>query len=287
MRWIENKSFQHPVLIESVAPDQRDYVAKSFQVTSEFTLDERKRPVLGLHFTLSEPSLGLLVKSGKAKYAAEVYCPSTFLRRLVTCVEPLLSCKFNKGELHEKVEISTYVVCDKAIRGHSSDNLHPEFGKNASFDLREGDVLAVGLPQVFWWDLDFRKPITSIFVLAGNDNCTEGVFELDFEAEMVQIMMHPNDKEKFNAMRRQIMFKPFLLASVYLNALAEALRFMSLDEGTSYEDRKWYRAIQNKLEAKELDLKSMTSFSVGAQLLLNMPLEKILHANKELSWLKD
>ncbi len=288
MRWIENKSFQHPVLFESVPAGQRDYYRQSFQTTVEFTTSGNSRPVLNLRFSLSEPSLSDLAEEGKAKYAAEVYCPSTFLRRLFTSSDPTLNCQFSKGELHQLVEVSTYLVCYKDIPGHKCANLHEEFriGKQDTFDLKKGDVLAVGKPQEYWWDLDFLKPISSIFELAAYDKCDSGIFLLDFDGEKVKILMHPRDKDKFNALRGQSLLKPFLLGSVYLNALAETLNAMSSDEESNYENRKWYRAVQHKLSEKNLELGGNTSLSEVAQRLLELPLEKMLRVGKDLSWQK-
>ncbi len=281
MRWIENKSFQHPVLMESVPAELRDYVAKSFQATTEFKLDNPESPELQISFALSEHSLKQLVEAGKANYAAEIYCPSTFLRRLRSTSRSSLACSFSKGELHERVEISSYVVCVKDISGHRSENLHHEFGKNAAFDLKKGDVLAVGKPQEYWWDLDFLKSISSIFVLEERSSVDPGLFELGFDSEKVRIMMHRKDIANFNAMREQALFRPFLLASVYLNALAETLRIMSSDEADIHGSRKWYRAVQYKLDQENLELDENSSCSEFAQRLLELPLAKMLSTSKE------
>lgn len=280
MRWVENKAFPHPVL--APFPDiraERDYPHKDFQMCCKFKVGAGNCPELTTHWRLSEESILALIEKGQAVYAAEVSCPKTYLRRLITSKEPTVSHTFGKGELHERTEISGYVVCRKGIPRHRSDNFHEEFGENAAFSLLQGDVVAIDKPQVFWWDLDFLKPIVSVFQLAEYDKVPTNSFDLLWDGDKITIRMRVKTKERFNRLRNMRGLDSFILNAVYMPALTETLRLMA-DGGGEYQNKKWYRAIEYKMREKDTRLEKDTDFYKLSQQLLEWPLGKMLDAGE-------
>ena len=84
MKWIRNKTFPHPVLSVSAVASDRDYINCEFQVTSELIPNPKDQTSrLNISCVLSENSILSLIQQGKAKYATEVHCRETFLRRLL------------------------------------------------------------------------------------------------------------------------------------------------------------------------------------------------------------
>ena len=120
MKWVANKTFPHPVLSSGSPASERDYVGREFQMNPDLQLLEDTSVQLQLEFALSEQSLLRLIEKNKAKYAAEVHCRRTYVRRLVSSKENKFSTTFQKGELHERVEISPYIVCTDNVKGHFS-----------------------------------------------------------------------------------------------------------------------------------------------------------------------
>ena len=162
MRWVENKAWPHPVLSSAESPSNRDYVRKEFQSAYEFEDGNDGHTTLIIRCDLSEESILHLIGHKQAAYAVEMYCQKTFFRRLFKSWQPKFKHKFAWSDLHGQFELSSYVVCLRDVREHSSVHLHSEFGKNAKFNFSRGDVLAVGKPEVYWWDREFLKPIGSV-----------------------------------------------------------------------------------------------------------------------------
>ena len=281
MRWVENKAFPHPVLSSAESPPNRDYVGKEFQAAYDFKVVANGGASLDIRCSLSEESIRRLIERERAAYAVEIYCPKTFLRCLLKSEKPQFAHTFERGELHERVELSSYVVCLQNVQKHCSKNFHWEFGENAEFNLSCGDVLAVGVPMVYWWDLEFLKPISTVFELEENSHTPADSFLLSWDSEKVKILMRGETKERFNQMRGDRRMKPFLLMSVYLAAVTEALRVM-VDGGDEYQEKKWFRAINYKLDEKNIRLDKSSDFSKIAQQLLDWPLGKMLKAGEGL-----
>jgi len=276
MKWVANKTFPHPVLSAESPASERDYIKREFQMQHTLKILEDESVHLNLSFALSEQSLLRLIDKNKAKYAVEVHCRKTYTRRLVSSKSKKFSEKFPKGALHERVEISPYIVCTGSVKGHSSKTLHPEFGKNAKFEFVPGTVLAIALPISYWVEPDFVKKIGSIFVLHPTEDMREGKFDIGWDQQKIRILMHPTDATAFVELQKSRQMLPSFLASVYLMTVAETLREMA-SESTEHDDKKWFHVIRHKLDDMGVELSDTTSFRLVAQELLAFPVGKMLN----------
>ena len=270
MKWIPNKTFPHPVLSTAAAPPDRDYVDREFQATPVLEItpaDQTAR--LDMSYALSEESLLALVKDGKAKYATEIHCRETFLRRLLISSEPSHSADFSKGELHRRVEVSSYLVCADVVRGHASGNYHSEFGKGARFDFNRGDVLAADYPSVYWVEPNPQQSIGTIFNLKPIDK-NKGLFAVNLKGDNIEIVMHEDDAKKFYGLQNDSSQWSSLLASVYLAALCEALR-VATGDSDSYGECKWFGVVAQELSNKGFEMDPQLDILKAAQTLLDYP----------------
>lgn len=273
MKWITNKTFPHPVLSDEALPPDRDYVGREFQVTPNLEIaPDSQLSRLRIVFALSEESLRSLIAEGKAQYATEIHCRDTFVRRLLMTDKNEIVADFGKGELHRRVEISSYVVCTDNVGGHKSPNFHPEFG-DCAFNFNHGDVLAAAYPSVYYVEQDPAPALGSIFYLNSTGR-NRGVFQVDLENDNIQIIMHESDAGKFNSLQNNSHRWPSLLASVYLSALCEALRAMSA--GDEYGDRIWFGVIKGELDNHRIPLTPKLDALAVAQKLLEQPVHAML-----------
>ena len=275
MKWIANKTFPHPVLSNEASPPDRDYVGREFQATPVLQIvPDSQLSRLNMSFALSEESLRALVAAGKAKYAAEIHCRETFLRRLLTSDKPQISADFSKGELHRRVEISSYIVCTESVRSHASPNFHPEFGEDAAFDFKGGDVLATAYPSVYWIEQDPERALGTIFELKRIDK-NRGMFGVELDDENIRIVMHEEDAKKFHSLQNSRDKWPALLASVYLCALCEALRAMATTP-EEYDARIWFGVVGRELDNLGVSLSPQSDVLDIAQKLLEYPAHAML-----------
>ena len=271
MKILPNKTFPHPVLWRNAD----DYVRRQFQVAQKFSTGDDGCPVLEFNFTTNEESIGNLLRENIATYALEIYCSTTFLRKVFCTREKAGAVKFCKGQLYRRVEVTAFVVCTQDIEKYSSPNFNEEFG-DVAFDMSPGDVLATSETKSWWWDTEFLAPLHSVFELVTNENTGAGMFAVDTTGDKVKIYMNNADKIRFEQLRHSSETKSVAMF-VYFSAVAEVLRQMKEVANDGGEDKKWYRAIEHKLRGlgRDIDSSSADPF-VLAQELLRRPLQLIL-----------
>lgn len=269
MKFAENKVFPHPVLSEY----SDDYVDRGFQAAFRFGIDEGE-PTLQVKCSLSDEALSDLVKAKQASFAVEVVCAQTFLRRIKKSQELNFGLKFNRGDLHGRVDLNAFVVCLHNLSAFRSPNFNLEYGESAAFDLDPGSVLAIQHPVSYWWDVHHIRPLGTVFDLEESSEPKPGSFLVSWEEEKIQIRMRHDDLNRFQAARGQREKRPILLMSVYFPTLIETLRVMA-ESPDEYENKKWFRAIQYRLDEQDLILSGDKALSV-AQALLRMPLNGII-----------
>ena len=275
MKWIPNKTFPHPVLSPVALPPDRDNVNREFQATLDLSPTTGEQAFcLTVHYALSEKSLLDLIAKGKAEYATEIHCRETFMRRLIRTDKTKNSINFEKGDLNNWVEVSSYVVCttDK-IKNHSSDTFHPEFGNNPSFPLNNGDVLAVVIPQRYFISPDPQRAMGTIFQLESSDQQEKGVFAINLEDDKIKIIMHKDDATIFQSLQRNKKAWPVLLSSVYLSAVCEALRIIQQGDEP---DAMWVGVVYNALKNENIEINSNSDLVKEAQKLLKNPISNML-----------
>ena len=87
--------------------------------------------------------------------------------------------------------------------------------------------------------------------------------------------MRPEVKKKFDKLRDLREKQPVLLTSVYLMAVTETLRMMANNDEQDREKR-WFRAIEHKLNEQNIQLNDNSEFASIAQQILDWPLGKLL-----------
>lgn len=274
MKFIPNKAFPHPVLSTA----SQDYKDADFQAAFQW----KDHKTLRVRCNLGDNSLRALVQSGKAGYAIEINCPWTFLRRIYKpkTQKSDFEIQFADGELHNRVELNAFVICNQRTGNFQSPNFNSEFGENATFDLMPGDVLAQQETRYFWWNLGHIRPIGTVFFLVESDEPKPGTFLVSWEEEKILIQMRKSEKSQFEAARKTREKKPTLLMSVYFPVLVETLRIMA-EEADDHMEKKWFQAIRYKLDEKSIVLSESSDFLKHGQELLGLPLKNILPQIKE------
>ena len=279
MKWIPNKAFPHPVLSAHQDPADRDYVNCEFQATHGLEIcPKSQKGILECNVALSESSLCALIQEGKAMYATEIHCAKTYFRHLQKSSVPSYEIRFESGDLHSAVEVSSYVICTHPVRGHASGSLHAEFG-DAKFDLNPGDVLAVSEPEKYYVDPNALESLGTIFQLSRRENPnSEKLFEVGWDNSKIDIFMNVEEADKFDIRQHSHETWPSLLSSVYLVALMETLRVMEKEED-EHADKQWFEVIQQTIANK--------GFSIDddalklAQRLLDNPILDLLGTRGE------
>ena len=271
MKYDPRKAFPYPVLPDD--PNYNDdYVQSTFQPRLTLAPDTNGEDVvLTAEFDINEEAI-LDCIGESAAYAVHVLCAKTNYRHLIHTDKSNLTWVFKNRELHDKVVLTCCVVCTDEIKGYRSPNFHPEFG-GAAFDMPQGAVMAIAAPEVFFVDADPSRPLGTVFQLLKDNRVKPGEFDFDCESDLINVRMRDEDFTRFNAGRGKPHIRRFLIMSVYFPILIEILRIMRSD-GEMHEGKKWYRAIQSKLDALEIELDDGHAYQ-HAQRLLRSPLRRL------------
>ncbi len=258
--------YPNPVL----STDRDDYVESckfdvtfnesDIQITEDFIQIPAK-------VELISTSLSSLINEGKASVVVLINSSAAFYRKAYV---------FNSGETEKNIEIpkfhvkgkfefTGYILANDNIDNFSCDGEFNElYFKSVSFSVKKADVLAKGETRVVPVDdSELEKPISSIFMILRNPEASTDI-ESDFDSEE-KIIIKLSDKlndlyykmKDFNngSLRRYL--TGIIVFPVLVEAIAKMCEYHS-GNGQDYSEKRWFRAIEHKLNSFDIDLS--TSF---------------------------
>lgn len=277
MKYDRNKSFPYPVLSDY----SDDYINAAFQASQYLYVDsETGDVVLDVQFMLSEKAIDALVQQGKATYAVLVKCSKTYYRECFFSEGTELEVQIESGVLHGKVELSPYIIATSNLQGFTSPQFNSEYNQ-AYFDLPAGAVLALNEPDTYYVDQEDLKNIGSVLLLNGTEDQEQGFVSYSIDEDMISIDVSIFDKKRIDAARNETKLKGFILMGIIMPVIAEIIMILTKpDQRETYEDRKWYRALELRLQELSIDIDSITSPLEVAQKIFDYPLQQ-LHLTEE------
>ncbi len=257
---VNTKSYPHPVL------GNGDDLGGSFKVEFRRELS-RVEIVLNPTFILKNNAIEELLKKGKAFFATEAECRSTFFRKSFSTNKQIGRFSIPATALRERVAVGFYVCAGQDIRGYRPSDPHPDY-EGAIFDVDAGDILAIGGHCSFIAEKSFdplRPPVSSFMsIMEGAHH--EGPMQIDYEGEKITIILSKADWKNYLEVRGQKLAEGILHGSIVFPALIDAIHIMRT-RGTEYESMNWYGRLDAILEAKGLQEKD--PFEAGQKILEN------------------
>ena len=277
MRFDPGKTYPHPVL----RPGSSDYPDAEFEVEIDlqrFSGGTELR--VKAAFALSDPDLLGLVESGKAKYVLHVLASKIHFRTALDSAEPTIEDAFPEGKLAGQVVLSPFLVCTRDVSEFSAAGWHDDYA-SLQFDMAPGSVLAQDTPKEYWVDTAEEARIGSIFTLVRSVDrgLRAGTWRCQLAGERVEIAMPAGDYDRFCGARERVnntADAQYVMNGVYLPALAWVLAEADREQ-ESHEGRRWYRALQARLEEAKLPPFGAETADrlMDAQRLLNLPFPKM------------
>ena len=247
MKFDPAKAWPYPVLRPPDCGD--DYPYAEFQVTIDCKRIEGGIAIeLEAIFDLSDPDLLQLVQEGAAKYVILAKSPKTHFRRSFESTQPRITATFI-GELSDRVEFSSFLICVQDRPGFRASGWHEDF-EGLSFDVRPGFVLAEDKPKEYWIDTADESPIGAAFECVEASDAPKGRWVCNLEAHRVQIRMSKNDYRRFTASRSLSNNTPdgqYFMNGVYLPALIGVLKEADQNPD-AYSEYRWFASLDNRLD---------------------------------------
>lgn len=267
MKFDKNKAFPYPVL----RPFSDDYNDVEFQATVEFVVSKDKI-VTNISFAVSSDEIVDEIERDNAQYIAMISCRDTYFQSVLNSKNRKITAEFDIGEFRGEVKVNPYIVVTREITNFSSSDINSEFGPGP-FKFVEGDVLAQDDAQVFYFDRDMFKPITSVFDLVKKDEQPDGIWTVSFDEDHIQIEVSPNMKSSIDEARNDTKKKVVLLNSIYFAAVMQAIQKLQQSRDT-FEDKKWAQIILRQAHNKSCDIDSHDAYLV-AERLMQEPLKRL------------
>ena len=263
------QEFPHPLL----SAVRSDYTEGEFSLSMDHQSSDATDFIFNLSYKLFCEGLTSLVSEGKVKVIVKVFSSATTYRTMHEFLSPSNICTVNIGKtkVAKTISIQAFIVATRPIKAFSLPEHNPLYFSGASFDLRKGDILAESIIyEVKLDDSELQKPLSSIFQISQLDEATESI-TANYSDEKIRIFLSPKLYQVYHNLRRKNEFRRYLSAVIVLPALVEALNYVSTDpgeDGENFEDKRWYRAINENLRRLNIDLETTDSSMVTVANLL-------------------
>ena len=78
-----------------------------------------------------------------------IECPTLSLRKRFECSDEDFDIFINMSELGGTLEVCTFIVTSEDLKGYTNPHFHPDYSSIPGFDLKKGQVLAIGTSKIF------------------------------------------------------------------------------------------------------------------------------------------
>lgn len=226
-----------------------DYVRGSFrtEVQEDISFGQLK---LSIDYMLDEPGLQELLAQGMASYVTHVECSLVGYRQLFPSRNVHVDVMIDAGNLTNEVEISTYIVAAENIKGYRNEQFNIGFGRNASFDIWKGGILAIGPEYTIDINRDGKDYDKMADILAiAVDESSPGDVWVDTADDCLRLYVSRdlfNAYHRHKARERYMMIQTFFVPAIILVLMDMVEIDKDDDEGMA--SFRWYGVFKKLLE---------------------------------------
>lgn len=274
---LSQRSFPHPVV-----GNRDDVPGAAFQATLDMSSD-KQNVYIDVATKCSSSTINQLIAQGAAKYIVHVECSNTLFRRAFEFVESSNRISIPAENLNDAVEVNVFVRALRDASGYSVDAAHADYD-GAKFQIREGDILAVGEGQVFHIESSFDSlsRIGSIMQIEEAKDDGDLPMRVDYNGDKIRIILAKADFRDYKLLKAREDISAALTTTIVLPVLVEALHFWKAGEAGGEEDSlRWMRALRHRITDAKLE--SESDNLILAQKLLELPLRRALVASRQLA----
>lgn len=268
MKFDKQKAFPYPVL----RPYSDDFIDKEFQSTADFIIEGNKVTV-EISYALSSKDILALIDKKIAVYVSVLACRDTYFSISLKSHKNNVSKEFDGGLFKGEVQIRSYIYISSDYT-LSSREIHPDFGSDP-IQYRRGDIIAQDETEVFYFDRDLFRPVSSVFDLVKKESLSDGEWTLSFEQDHVQIEVSPAMKEAIDNARNDISNRAVLINSIMFAAVMQSIEKIRNSDAI-YDEYKWAQVIKHSAHNNSIDVSAehIDSYLI-AERLMHYPLSKL------------
>lgn len=252
--------YPNPVL----SSDRDDYIENcKFDVSFEESEIKVTDEFIQIEATLDLCCEGLkdLIKQGKASVVVLINSSAAFFRKTYVFDKDKNKTIINipKYNVKKNIDFCGYILANELINFSFEKEFNELYFKNASFTVKKADILAKGETRsIALDDSELEKPISSIFRI---DKSPESKYvETDFETdEKIIIKLNEELNQLYYKMKdfNNGSLRRYLIGIIVYPVLVEAIAKICeyyRDQSEDYSEKRWFRAIEHKLEKHQITL---------------------------------
>lgn len=239
------------------------------------------------HIDLSQRNkeIASLITSGKAEYACEVSCNTTFLRRCEHSSEPHFEIHLARTDVNGRINFQCFIAAKEPILGYSNKDFNEDY-HGFSFDLDKGDLLVVFPAGAYNTNIKYDKLFAAgsfMQIVEAAEGIERTWFNLDENNILIEL---PHDLfEQYKRIGN--LFPEVIHSSLVHNALVYALTNLSeyADSGKTWSDSLIQRLQEPEFQQYDIDTLSK-DFNQAYKLadeLLQDPYKRLLDSLEKLN----
>ena len=274
---LSQRSYPHPVV-----GNRDDVPGAAFQAAVEMSSD-KQNVYIDVAAKCSSSTINQLIAEGAAKHVIHVECSNTLFRRAYEFAESSTRISIPAENLNDAVEVNVFVRALRDAWRYSVEEAHPDYD-DATFQIRDGDIIAVGEGYIFHIEstFDSLSRIGSIMQIEEAQEDGDFPMRVDFNGDKIRIILSKTDFKDYKLLKAQEGVSAALTTTIVLPVLVEALHFWKSGEAGGEEDGlRWMRALRSRIS--KLELESESDNLILAQRLLELPLRRALVASRQLA----
>ena len=239
------------------------------------------------HIDLSQRNKEIegLISSGKAEYACEVSCNTTFLRRCEHSSEPHFDIHLARTDVIGRINFQCFVATKVPILGYKNKDFNEDY-YGYKFDLDKGDLLVIFPSGAYNTNIKYDKLFAAgsfMQIVEAAEGIDRTWFNLDENDILIEL---PHDLfEQYKRIGN--LFPEVIHSSLVHNALVYALSNLSdyADSGKTWSDSLIQRL--QEPEFQQYDIESLgKDFSQAYKLaddLLKNPYKRLLDSLEKIN----
>lgn len=274
---IVNSLYPYPVL----SSNDDDFNENSlFDV--EYSLNEAtvfRKPKLKATFNLVDESIAKLIEDGKANYFLHVECSHTSYREIFEVIksDSEFELEIDLEKMRTNLEVTAFILAKTKIKGYSNPNVNQAlYGDSYVFPtLGPGDPLAVSFTVDI--ELDEVNDLVKIPSIIKVAKTTEEMMRVDYDGNVLFVYLPISQYD--NYVNFQGRFGETLILSIIQPALIYVLDAIAYNRGEDFQDRKWFRVLEKKIEGLGYTMNQLCNDEINSiiltQKILAHPLDRL------------
>ncbi len=241
---IKNRLSPYPILDNYGDDYVESYFNATYDVSTQFAEIYGK-----ISFELCNDEIKKLIDSQNASYLVHIECPATCFREIYCTEESEIDFRLSAANLSKVIEIRTFIVLTKNLKGFTSQKFHPDYA-GQKFDLEAHQIIAIGTAKNFDIGRDDRdlESLPSVFRITKLKDRKKGSLSVNTDNDnYIMVGLTEEVYEEYARLGKST-FKASSFSLVLLPTLVIVLQRMHMNKDDSdMNSRHWFQVINNIL----------------------------------------